>query len=154
MAELILHEYMEGEKYKGQALNPQERAALKFLAKEAATTMSYRPASRKRLPAFLKKLAIFAAVVVTLFLFWANFHDDLEEKYPFINKWLTKAGVNPPPPAVSTGNADTKVWIDLQTGLYYCPGAKLYGRTAKGKTVRQRDAQLEQFEPADQKACD
>jgi hypothetical protein len=52
------------------------------------------------------------------------------------------------------GNPDIKVWVDLQTALYYCPGSDLYGKTAKGKTTSQRDAQLDQFEPASRKACD
>ena len=52
------------------------------------------------------------------------------------------------------GNPDTQVWVDLQTALYYCPSSDLYGKTAKGKTTSQRDAQLDQFEPASRKACD
>jgi len=52
------------------------------------------------------------------------------------------------------GNPDTQVWVDLHTALYYCPGADLYGKTAKGKLSSQRDAQLDQFEPANRKACD
>ncbi|HEY1261991.1 MAG TPA: response regulator transcription factor [Terriglobales bacterium] len=154
MAELILHEYMEGDKYRMQALSPQERLALKFLAKEAASTVAYRPATRNRLPAAAKKMAIFAAVVITLGLLWTNFHDSLEEKYPFITRWLTKAGVEAPPPPAYSGNPDTRVWVDLQTGLYYCPGSKSFGKTMRGRNERQRDAQREQFEPADQKACE
>jgi GAF domain-containing protein len=52
------------------------------------------------------------------------------------------------------GNPETQVWVDLHTALYYCPGSDLYGKTAKGKLTSQRDAQLDQFEPADRKACD
>jgi putative methionine-R-sulfoxide reductase with GAF domain len=58
-----------------------------------------------------------------------------------------------PPPPESKGNPDTQVWIDLHTALYYCPGADLYGKTPKGKFTSQRDAQLDQFEPAYRKAC-
>jgi putative methionine-R-sulfoxide reductase with GAF domain len=53
----------------------------------------------------------------------------------------------------SNGNPNTQVWVDLQTALYYCPGADLYGKTPKGKFASQRDAQLDQFEPASRKAC-
>jgi putative methionine-R-sulfoxide reductase with GAF domain len=60
---------------------------------------------------------------------------------------------SPEPPAYR-GNPDTQVWIDLQTALYYCPGADVYGKTPKGKLSSQRDAQLDQFEPAARKACD
>jgi GAF domain-containing protein/ribosomal protein L40E len=52
------------------------------------------------------------------------------------------------------GNPDTQVWEDLHTALYYCPGSDLYGKTPKGKFTSQRDAQLDQFEPAYRKACD
>jgi GAF domain-containing protein len=52
------------------------------------------------------------------------------------------------------GNADTQVWVDLHTALYYCPGSDLYGKTPKGKFTSQRDAQLDQFEPAYRKACE
>ena len=52
------------------------------------------------------------------------------------------------------GNPDTQVWVDLHTALYYCPGSDLYGKTAKGKLSTQRQAQLDQFEPASRKACD
>jgi len=52
------------------------------------------------------------------------------------------------------GNPDTQVWIDPHTALYYCPGSDLYGKTPKGKFASQRDAQLDQFEPASRRACD
>ncbi|MGA7401102.1 MAG: GAF domain-containing protein [Candidatus Sulfotelmatobacter sp.] len=52
------------------------------------------------------------------------------------------------------GNPDTQVWIDPHTALYYCPGSDLYGKTPKGKLASQRDAQLDQFEPASRRACD
>lgn len=59
-----------------------------------------------------------------------------------------------PPSPVNRGNPDTQVWVDLHTALYYCPGDDLYGKTAKGKITSQRDAQLDQFEPAYRKTCD
>ncbi|MGA9391898.1 MAG: GAF domain-containing protein [Candidatus Sulfotelmatobacter sp.] len=52
------------------------------------------------------------------------------------------------------GNPDTQVWIDSRTALYYCPDSGLYGKTSKGRFASQRDAQLDQFEPASRKACD
>lgn len=52
------------------------------------------------------------------------------------------------------GNPYTQVWVDLHTALYYCPGADLYGKTPQGKLTSQRDAQLDQFEPANRKACE
>jgi putative methionine-R-sulfoxide reductase with GAF domain len=59
-----------------------------------------------------------------------------------------------PEPPEYKGNPDTQVWVDLQTALYYCPGTDLYGKTPKGKFSSQREARLDQFEPAYRKACD
>jgi hypothetical protein len=58
-----------------------------------------------------------------------------------------------PEPPESKGNPEIQVWVDLPTALYYCPGTDLYGKTPKGKFTTQRDAQLDQFEPASRKAC-
>jgi hypothetical protein len=52
------------------------------------------------------------------------------------------------------GNPDTKVWVDVHTALYYCPGADLYGKTADGKYTSQLDAQRDHFQPSTLKACD
>jgi len=54
---------------------------------------------------------------------------------------------------VDTGNASVQVWVDLHTGLYYCPGADLYGKTPDGKFTSQKDAQLDEFQPAARKTC-
>lgn len=58
-----------------------------------------------------------------------------------------------PAPPEDKGNPATQVWIDERTALYYCPGTDLYGKTPKGKFASQRDAQLDQFEPAYRKPC-
>jgi putative methionine-R-sulfoxide reductase with GAF domain len=68
---------------------------------------------------------------------------------------LVKLGLaEAPDPPEYKGNPATQVWVDLQTALYYCPGADLYGKTPKGKFSPQRTARLDQFEPAYRKACD
>jgi GAF domain-containing protein len=59
----------------------------------------------------------------------------------------------PDPPPEPTGNPDTQVWEDLHSALYYCPGTDLYGKTPTGKFASQREAQLDQFEPAYRKTC-
>ena len=58
-----------------------------------------------------------------------------------------------PEPPESKGNPEIQVWVDIPTALYYCPGTDLYGKTPKGKFTTQRDAQLDQFEPASRKVC-
>ena len=71
------------------------------------------------------------------------------------DKLLIGIGLAEPPEAPEyKGNPYTQVWIDLQTALYYCPGADLYGKTPKGRIANQRDAQLDQFEAADRRPCD
>jgi hypothetical protein len=70
-------------------------------------------------------------------------------------KLLVTLGLAVPPemPAFS-GNPDSKVWVDVHTALYYCPGADLYGKTPGGRITTQKDAQQDQFEPARRKACE
>jgi putative methionine-R-sulfoxide reductase with GAF domain len=71
------------------------------------------------------------------------------------DRFLIAVGLADPPEAPEyRGNPDTQVWVDLNTALYYCPGSDLYEKTAKGKLASQRDAQLDQFEPASRKACE
>lgn len=72
-----------------------------------------------------------------------------------LDKLLVGLGLaEAPAPAEYKGNPDTQVWIDLQTALYYCPGSDLYSKTTKGRLASQRDAQLDQFEPANRRPCD
>jgi len=68
---------------------------------------------------------------------------------------LVNLGLAEAPPApVYLGNPNAKVWVDLHTALYYCPGSELYGKTPGGKFTSQHEAQLDQFEPAYRKSCD
>jgi hypothetical protein len=60
----------------------------------------------------------------------------------------------PPVPQEYHGNPNTKVWVDVHTGLYYCPGAELYGKSKDGKVTTQLDAQRDQFQPSTLKPCD
>ncbi len=60
----------------------------------------------------------------------------------------------PPVPQEYHGNPNTNVWVDMRTGLYYCPGAELYGKSKDGKVTSQLDAQRDQFQPSTLKPCD
>jgi hypothetical protein len=61
----------------------------------------------------------------------------------------------PPAPALAVpGNPQTKVWVDVHTALYYCPGADLYGKTPNGRYATQLEAQRDNFQPSTLKACD
>jgi hypothetical protein len=61
--------------------------------------------------------------------------------------------MNPVPPAKDMGKPDIKVWADLHTALYFCPGAKQYGHTSKGKYMTQKQAQDSNFESALRVPC-
>ncbi len=68
---------------------------------------------------------------------------------------LVSLGLAETPPApVYLGNPNAPVWVDLHTALYYCSDSDLYGKTPGGKYTTQRDAQMDQFEPAARKNCD
>jgi putative methionine-R-sulfoxide reductase with GAF domain len=69
---------------------------------------------------------------------------------------LVSLGLADPPPPVQqyAGNPDVSVWVDLRTALYYCPNADLYGKSEKGRYMTQRQAQIDQFEPASRKVCE
>ncbi len=58
-----------------------------------------------------------------------------------------------PQPPEDKGDPSIQVWVDLHTALYYCPGADRYGKTPRGKYATQRDAQLDEYQPAYRKPC-
>ena len=69
-------------------------------------------------------------------------------------KLMVNLGLAEPPPApVDLGNPNARVWVDVHTALYYCSDSELFGKTPDGKFATQRDAQQDQFEPANRKAC-
>jgi len=60
----------------------------------------------------------------------------------------------PQNPALASGaDAHIKVWVDLKTGLYHCPGSAFYGQTRSGHFLSQVEAQMGNFEPAQRRAC-
>ncbi len=60
---------------------------------------------------------------------------------------------DPGPTPEQLGDARVVVWVDLTTGLYYCPGASTYGKTEKGKFLTQKEAQAEYFTSAIRIGC-
>lgn len=79
-----------------------------------------------------------------------------EPKLSAFDQLLVDMGVAeaPPPPVTYTGTPGTRVWVDLNSALYYCPGAEPYGKTPKGRFLTQHEAQLENFQPARGQPCD
>jgi len=73
----------------------------------------------------------------------------------FAEQLLVQLGLAEAPSAPAyTGNPDVKVWVDVHTALYHCPGSDLYGKTPGGKFTTQGDAQQDNFQPATRRACD
>jgi len=72
------------------------------------------------------------------------------------DRFLVEIGIaEPPPPVIHLqGDPGAEVWVDTHTALYYCPGEEQYGKTADGRLTSQREAQMDQFEPAGRLACE
>jgi hypothetical protein len=49
--------------------------------------------------------------------------------------------------------ADTKVWVNINSGVYHCPGGQYYGNTKKGKYLTESDAVLSGYHPAYGQSC-
>ena len=149
ISELIVQGYLKAAA-KGSESAP-ERASVSVLDEQAGL---FRARSRKRriAVATAKYVVITALVAGTATVGWFTYgQSDLQ--LPMLDKMLVRLGLKTLPPPSYSGNPDTKVWIDLHTGLYYCPGTDLYGKTGKGKYQKQREAQQDQFEPASRKPC-
>jgi len=61
----------------------------------------------------------------------------------------------PAAPEEVDGNPNERVWVDMKTGLYYCPGADYYGYggDSRGKVMSQKVAQYDYFQPATGAPC-
>ncbi len=46
-----------------------------------------------------------------------------------------------------------KVWANTNSGIYWCPGSRWYGKTKKGKYMSECDAIKEGYRPAYKKPC-
>jgi two-component system, NarL family, invasion response regulator UvrY len=157
IAENILHSYFQVGPH--QSTSPtirseRDRVAVKLLAREAASAMgTAKLRQHAGMPRSIKALVSLLVAVTAGVIIWINFHDTIEENVPFLRKFLVQNGLQSVPPPEYQGNPETKVWVDLHTAIYYCPGASLYGKTPKGKYTRQQDALEDHFEPAGRQAC-
>lgn len=70
--------------------------------------------------------------------------------FPVINKILPSA---PSLPFLRPRAAqkNTRVWVNLHSGLYYCTGSHFYGRQKPGKFMTVQDARQRGFSAAQQK---
>jgi hypothetical protein len=67
----------------------------------------------------------------------------------------TAAAITAAPVALQSdrGNADVKVWVNTNSGVYHCPGTRWYGATKQGVYMTQAEAQKKGYRPAYGKVC-
>jgi len=145
ISELIVQGYLKGPPAKS-AREPENVQVL-----DEPSGLLPRRWKKKRI-ATAKYAAIAALIAGTAAIGWYTY-DQSALQLPMVDKVLVRVGLKTLEPPTYSGNPETKVWIDLHTGLYYCPGADLYGKTGKGKYEKQREAQEDRFEPAARKPC-
>lgn len=51
------------------------------------------------------------------------------------------------------GNANVRVWVNTNSGVYHCPGTRWYGNTKVGEYMTQKQAQGKGYRPAYGKYC-
>lgn len=86
---------------------------------------------------------------------WGMWPSSSSQQLTWFESLLVELGLAEAPerPPVFAGNPETRVWVDIHTALYYCPGSDLYGKTPGGRFSTQHDAQEDQFESATGSAC-
>jgi DNA-binding NarL/FixJ family response regulator len=156
VAELIVKGYLSGgrERSPEAKLSEEEREAERRLCEELAASIGHHGGFRHGLNRAMKFASFATLGALVLALGWSALHPREDPLKPAVNKLLTNLKVKTPPPPVSEGNPDAKVWVDLHTAVYYCRGAREYGKTGKGRYARQQDAQIDHFEPAGHKTCE
>ncbi len=133
----------------------------KDAASEAAKQSRWKTAtklfgwSKHRLAAHRATIYVGTSILIVLLVFWDSTW--LPQRYPEPNifkELLLSLGLAAPPTTpVHYDNPDVRVWLDLHTRLYYCPGAEPFGKTPGGKLTTQSQARQEHFKTADGKVC-
>jgi hypothetical protein len=73
---------------------------------------------------------------------------------PWERALITMGLAEAPEPPPRRGDPNIQVWVDPKTALYYCAGEELYGKAPGGHVATQREAQMDQFQPAGRAACE
>lgn len=103
---------------------------------------------------------VVAIVVSTFAMVWVLSATPVgaTQRKPHLRPWeraLVSLGLaDPPEPPPRRGNPNIQVWVDPKTALYYCVGEDLYGKAPGGHATTQREAQMDQYEPASRAACE
>jgi hypothetical protein len=110
-----------------------------------------------RMPRRATQLVIISAALFAAVLLWSIRPAGDPSHLTWFENLLVEFGLAEVPrqrPATHTGPPDIRVWVDVHTALYYCPGSDLYGKTPGGHFSTQRAAQEDQFEPATRATCE
>jgi len=118
------------------------------------TFQSFRLRLRTRRKAAAMVLASFALLLILAV--WGLWPSNPSSQLTWFESLLVELGLAEVPARAPgyVGNPDVRVWVDVHTALYYCPGSDLYGKTPGGRFSTQRAAQQDQFEPASRAACE
>jgi ribosomal protein L37E len=131
-----------------EAEEPDWREGLRTVLR----VMLYRLSASRAVPT----LALVSVAVMLGIGLWTARPIDSREQLTWLQSLMIKAGVAEPPPKpkVYFGRPDARVWVDVHTGLYYCPESELYGTTPGGHFTKQRVAQQDQFQPSMNLLCE
>jgi DNA-binding NarL/FixJ family response regulator len=152
-AERFLKEYLKEKSVsEHELLTHREHEMVQALAREVATSLSHLP--RKQSAPIAKYIAMSVLLISVGVAALLLASQESEQMRSEVDRWLVALGMKASPPPLYSGNPDARVWIDVQTALYYCSGNPLYGKTANGRYVKQRDALMDHFEPAERKGCE
>ncbi len=139
-----------------QELGPAfEEAALSTWGNAAGPTGTWQRLRHSMRVASADAYLWLAIVVATVAILWPA---PAPLQKPRLQPWqriLVKLGIAeaPPPQVHYRGDPNVQVWVDPHTALYYCPGAEQYAKTPDGRFTAQREAQLDEFEPAGRAVC-
>jgi len=64
------------------------------------------------------------------------------------------AASKPAKPNADNGNPQANVWVDTKHAQYYCSDSRRYGNTKHGEFMKQGQAQVNHYQPAEDKACE
>ncbi|MGC9996279.1 MAG: hypothetical protein ABSE79_13235 [Terriglobia bacterium] len=58
-----------------------------------------------------------------------------------------------PTPKAASEKTSVKIWANQRSGLYYCPGSKLYGKLTPGTYMSESEAIQNGYQPGANQAC-
>jgi hypothetical protein len=143
-------------------LTPDVESPLPEISDEETTAVPWNLRDlRLRLRFHRADLYLVVAIIVSTFaMIWVLSATPAAgaQRKPRLRPWeraLVSLGLaDAPDPPPRRGNPNIQVWVDPKTALYYCVGEELYGKAPSGHATTQREAQMDQFEPAGRAACE